>query len=384
MELREFGVSPLQLFLRPHQPRLQVGSIQLLFLYPEFCEPQKKTQLPFPLFDVQDILEGQVDVPYSLSILEGHFNGKTIICGLPEGTLIISSSLSKEVFSFLHSGMISRVVVQDNMLFTVGEDFLIGLWVDVSRKPSKTDLMLIGYLIGHSCSIKGFETCRGYDFAVSFDDECVLGWDLNRLDPLFRIAHDSIKAISLCNETGDFLLCTADSVILYDINGQELSRERVEEEISSCFLTSRLPPEQISLCSIAIIGTTAGSVILWHIPFVASEGSRLYKWKFIERFRDSRSCSNRITRIKMHKNMDSFWSCDASGMLIRWTPSLSKCVEKNLELNPSESCCNHCLQAFDGFSLRFQCSVCLQALHSECRLEHTRTRHIFKKEQTSS
>ncbi|GAA5838376.1 hypothetical protein JCM11251_004919 [Rhodosporidiobolus azoricus] len=265
--LHNFGMTPRQLFVRPHparRARLVAKATRPIFapdLPIERAAPILiQTIIPIVTLDPPQPISSitvppsssmpdriRVEVP-SVLWLPGDV-GMSVQYGFSDGSVRVlekGASVPLLVKEGMHTGRIRQALFAgEGVLVTASTDSTIGVWkldlrpssssaspssqhsVSSRHPPTLTRLALLRGL--HAAPILALAASRAYAVIVSGDVEgrAVL-WDANRLKPVCQLVSphsEKVQLVAVSDTTGDIATCSGSTLRVYTVNGVLLAEQ---------------------------------------------------------------------------------------------------------------------------------------------------------------
>ncbi|KAM3440661.1 hypothetical protein NHJ13734_003190 [Beauveria thailandica] len=234
--IHNFGQTPHQVYSKPHPPRENAkcpikrldSSVQALM-----C-------LPNPLIESHERVASLIYSPKLDRLLcASPFRlnlppyDKFLEWGYADNTVRFFFSDNRKpagLFENLHIGQISCACFADSKtLITAGEDCVVSVYNVITSPGKPVELMPKSSLFGHKTPITAIAVSKSFStfVSVSADGQGLL-WDLNQLTfirklPLVR----PVECARINDVSGEILLCSGPSVILYTLNGSVILDQNV-------------------------------------------------------------------------------------------------------------------------------------------------------------
>ncbi|KAH0562402.1 hypothetical protein GP486_002903, partial [Trichoglossum hirsutum] len=233
--IHNFGQTPHQVFQRSHPQR---EAVQHKFKRLDTAA-ESLTRLPFPLLESNERVSSLLFSPkYERLLCSAAFRlnippnyDKYMEWGFADGSVRFYFADTKKLaglFEHLHQGQLSCALFADSRtLITAGTDCTISVWTVISSSKS-VDLQPNACLYGHRNPVSTIAISRSFSafLSVSTDGQVLL-WDLNRLE----------FCACINDVTGNIVLCRAQNVTLYTLNGQLLLDQPVCDTSDDCVVS---------------------------------------------------------------------------------------------------------------------------------------------------
>jgi hypothetical protein len=274
--IHNFGQTPHQVFLKPHQAREEMRhKIKRLDTSAESLTP-----LPFPLIESQ---ERVVSLIYSTKLdrlicatsfrlnLPPNYD-KFMEWGFADNSVRFYYNDNKRLaglFENLHQGQLScAIFASSQILITAGEDCVLSAHTIITSSSKGVDLQPRSSLFGHKSPVTCMAVSKSFSTLLSASsDGTVILWDLNRLEFVRKLAHGRPVECARINDiSGDIMLCRGQSVTLYTLNGELLLEQNVcsdhDDWISSCAFYEGMGNEWLEE-NLVFTGQRRGVVNVW-------------------------------------------------------------------------------------------------------------------------
>ncbi|KAJ6781729.1 hypothetical protein PWT90_05226 [Aphanocladium album] len=234
--IHNFGQTPHQVFSKPHPPRENAKcSIRRLD-----SSVQALMCLPNPLIESHERVASLIYAPKLDRLLcASPFRlnlppyDKFLEWGYADNTVRFFFSDNRKpagLFENLHIGQISCACFADSKtLITAGEDCVVSVYNVITSPGKPVELVPKSSLFGHKTPITAIAVSKSFStfVSVSADGQGLL-WDLNQLTfirklPLVR----PVECARINDVSGEILLCSGPSVILYTLNGSVILDQNV-------------------------------------------------------------------------------------------------------------------------------------------------------------
>jgi len=292
--IHNFGQTPHQVFLKPHQAREEMRhKIKRLD-----TSAESLTRLPFPLFEAGErvaslIYASKLDRLISATAfrlnLPPHYD-KHLEWGFADNSVRFFFSDSKKLaglFENLHQGQIScALFASSQTLITAGEDCVISAHTIVTSPSKQVELQPRASLFGHKTPVTNLAVSKSFSTLLSASsDGTVILWDLNRLDFVRKLTHGRPVDCARINDvSGDIMLCRGQKVALYTLNGDLLLDQNVctdhDDWISSCTFYEGIGNEWLE-SELIFTGQRRGVVNIW--KKVADKEDGRWKLELVKR-----------------------------------------------------------------------------------------------------
>ncbi|KAM0748128.1 beach-domain-containing protein [Meredithblackwellia eburnea MCA 4105] len=281
--IHNFGMTPRQLFTKPHPLRvapLQPKATHALFSPNLPLENRLVTlvQSAMPVFEMQQqvytiyLVPGAPDKTVatptqSLFIPDGSYS-HLISWGFASQTVRLTArgnTLPTTIFENLHSEFVSAGCFADSKTFvTASTDTTVSLWKWKWRSGGKEGhFQQLDCLRGHSDQVSCVAASRAFSIVVSgSDDRTAIIWDLNRKRFVHQLSgHDMrVHLVAISDTTGDVATCSGSILRIWTVNGKLLATQSTSnytEAITAvAFSLSETTP-------IIATGHRNGKVMLW-------------------------------------------------------------------------------------------------------------------------
>jgi hypothetical protein len=276
--IHNFGQTPHQVFLKPHQPRDEQRQ------KPKRLDTSAEslTRLPFPLIDNREVVSSLI---YSSKLdrllcstafrlnMPPHYD-KYMEWGFADNSIrffMIDNKKMVGLFENIHQGQISTAVFADSrVLVTAGIDCVISVWTVVSPSSKSIDLQPKTSLFGHKRPVSIIAVSRSFSTILSASiDGQVLLWDLNRLEFVRRLSTFGrpIECAKINDVSGDIMLCRGQKITLYTLNGDVILDQNVcsdhDDYIYSCAFYEGIGNEWLEN-NLIFTGHRRGVVNVWN------------------------------------------------------------------------------------------------------------------------
>jgi len=402
-EIREFGLTPRQLFTKPHVPKIKPRDSNRLL---DFHHLIAKVDVSSTGNYVNEI--ALVDNHPLVARRNFGLCTKKKLCFhymLPEGSVHIctlSSDLVLAEYRNIHFGMISALCssADGSIIITGGQDCLISVWSLKSQK--KQELVYTGVLVGHLGTVNCLSLSERHGSLISAsDDGFVIAWDILKMTAQFALNgfKERVVSVQIDDVSGDVLVTTEKELILYTLNGRFIASHRSPlSAFSSSFLCSIGSFSLNNASNLIITGHLDGSVCMWTVVLasIGVESSRTIPeltsdysekaWQFsIAALWVETSHHAPVVSVRIDSRLNEFWTGDSEGMLCKWAvpePSLVESTLKSASLvlkkavdQVQELPCHECQITFKAGDRRYYCKTCPVLLCRDCGLPHIRKSH---------
>jgi len=247
--IHNFGQTPHQVFIKPHQPREDWRNKPRRL----DTSAESLTRLPFPLFEHSDSI---ASLTYSAKLdrlLCGSafrlnmppLYDKYMEWGFADNSVRFYAADSRKLlglFENLHQGQLSAATFADSKtLVTAGVDCVLSVWsVSLPATAKSVDLAPKTSLFGHKQPVSTIAVSKSFSTILSAStDGVVILWDLNRLEFVRKLAAGrGVQCARINSVTGDVMLCRGQKVALYTLNGDLILDQNVCDEaddyVSAC------------------------------------------------------------------------------------------------------------------------------------------------------
>lgn len=249
--IHNFGQTPHQVFVRPHQGRDDGrNKIRRLDTFAEVL-----TRLPFPLLESQERVASLIYSPkldrllcataFRLNL--GPYFDKYLEWGFADNSVRFFFNDNKKpagLFENLHQGQISCAIFgSSQLLITAGEDCVVSAHTVITSPSKPVELQPRSSLFGHRTPITVLAVSKSFSTLLSASsDGTVLLWDLNRLEFVRKLTsgRGAIECAKINDVTGDIMLCRGQKVTIYTLNGEFVLEQAVtdprdhDDYIASC------------------------------------------------------------------------------------------------------------------------------------------------------
>ncbi|KAG0650396.1 Beige [Hyphodiscus hymeniophilus] len=266
--IHNFGQTPHQVFLRPHQGRENLSQ------KPRRLDTSagSLTRLPFPLLESNERVTSLIYAPKLDRLLCATF----FRLNLPRSTTNISNGASPTTAC----GQLScAIFASSQTLITAGEDCVLSAHQVVTSPSKPVTLQPLSSLFGHKTPVTTLAVSKSFSTLLSASsDGTVILWDLNRLEFVRKLASGRpVECARINDVTGTILLCRGQKVSLFTLNGELILEKNVCEEqgdwISSCAFYEGIGNEWLEE-ELVFTGQRRGVVNCWR-KVVGRDG----RWK---------------------------------------------------------------------------------------------------------
>lgn len=305
--INNFGQTPHQVFTRGHlqkdtstqQPiRLDMGAESLI-------------RLPFPLLGMDPVrnLKGEADRPtdsqekvsslvYSSKFEKVFCSGafrlnippiydKYMEWGFSDASVRFYQTENKRLMGHhehLHQGQLSCAKFADaKTLATAGTDGTVSVWM--LKSTNKTvELVHRMTLFGHVAPIMVMAVSRSFSTLVTAsNDRTIIVWDLNRLRFVRKLETAvPVQCMAVNDVSGDIILCAAQTITVFTINGELLLRqdvcESLDDAVISCAFYEGAGNEWLER-DLVFTGHRRGVVNIWEKRIGGEHGFELRRVK---------------------------------------------------------------------------------------------------------
>ncbi|KAG1351442.1 hypothetical protein G6F62_002976 [Rhizopus arrhizus] len=275
--INNFGQTPRQLFRKPHLSRNTPVSDPISLGYYVFQDHlDKLIQSVAPLRDIKQQIEKiglyneKLGVTYCQQLLVPSDGSRYIEWGFSDSSLRLYSTETGKllnVFESMHVGCISTAYFTDSStLITGGTDGLVCIWkVKYQKSVSFT---LSECLKGHTDVVTTITASRSYSVIVTgSEDKTAIIWDLSTKKYIqsLRGHENKVEHISVNDNSGDIMTCSAHTVRIWTINGDLYMTKSAcpsSESILSCIFYEQKLTEW-NTRDLIITGHRKGIVKFW-------------------------------------------------------------------------------------------------------------------------
>lgn len=283
--INNFGQTPKQLFKKPHPPRRVLNRPQQMTLSYDnklerlVCAVVPIFESPAPIGAIA--MQGErLVVATKDQVLLGN---RLLEYFPPANALLELSDVGGAVLAThenMHAGALTCALAPTpRVLVTGGADNRVRVWsLTPPTGKGPHDVVLRHTLHGHVARVSCLAACPAYNLLASGSDDCTcIIWDLARHKYVRQLnaLPSAVTAIAFNQLTGDIVVCSADAIVVYTINGT--MRASVRRGISSAIVSCTIS----ELCewasdNIIATGHRDGRVRLWTMVFDNStDGWRL-------------------------------------------------------------------------------------------------------------
>lgn len=235
--IHNFGQTPHQVFTKPHPAREHARCpIKRLD-----TSVHALTKQPHPLLDSHERVSSLIYAPkldrllcaspFRLNLPPQY--DKFLEWGYADGSVRFFFTNDRKpagLFENLHIGQISTLTFADSKtLITAGEDCVVSVYTVQSSPGKPVELVPRSSLFGHKTPVTTIAVSKAFStFVTVSQDGISFLWDLNRLEfirklPLAR----PVECARIHDVTGEIMLCSGPSVLLYTLNGELILDQNV-------------------------------------------------------------------------------------------------------------------------------------------------------------
>ncbi|PQE33629.1 beige BEACH domain-containing protein [Rutstroemia sp. NJR-2017a WRK4] len=276
--IHNFGQTPHQVFLRPHQARDDMRH------KPKRLDTSAETltRLPFPLIESHErvaslIYSSKLDrllcaTAFRLNLPPIY--DKYLEWGFADNSVRFYFNESKKLaglFENLHQGQLScAMFASSQTLITAGEDCVISAHTIVTSPSKSVDLQPRSSLFGHKTPVTTLAVSKSFSTMLSAStDGVVILWDLNRLEFVRKLTHGRpVECARIHDVSGDVMLCRGQKLALYTLNGDLILEQNVcadlghDDYIHSCAFYEGTGNEWLE-STLVFTGHKRGIVCIW-------------------------------------------------------------------------------------------------------------------------
>lgn len=274
--IHNFGQTPHQVFLRPHQaredPRNRVRRLD--------TSAKALARQPILLSTTHSRITSLIySVRLDRLLYASPFKhplppqyDKHMSWGYADNSIRFFHTDSKKsagLFENLHQGQLSTAIfASSTLLITAGEDCVISAHTISTTSAKSIELTLRSSLFGHRAPVNLLAVSKSFSTMLSASlDGVVLLWDVNRLEFIRKLASGSVVECAAINDvTGDVILCRGQKVSLFTLNAERILEQKLctepDDVILSCAFYEGVGNEWLEN-TLVFTGHRRGVVNIW-------------------------------------------------------------------------------------------------------------------------
>ncbi|SCV71197.1 BQ2448_2785 [Microbotryum intermedium] len=381
--IHNFGMTPKQLFSKPHPtriPPLVAKATRPIFSHDIPIELQYTTliQSIVPVCDIGQHISTihPLTTPEKTTATGSHtlaFPGDashSVSWGYADQAVRVHAKGNNNptsLFEGMHSEFVSAACFADVRTFvTASTDTNVSLWRWRWKHHQRGEVQFqqVECLRGHSDQVVCLAASRPYSIVVSgSDDMTAIIWDLNR-QRFVRVleGHEGrVQLVTISDTTGDIATCSGSALRLWTVNGVLLAMQSTSNFVDPITAVAFSQHETAPLVA---TGHRGGRIMLWDRVKSDSEPTG-WALKLVHTLRHKERVDARpvpdITCLAFTRRQ--LYSGDSSGRCYLWSPPG---VELFLPDSIGGGSCMACKQAFGLLETRRRCSSCAGIFCTMC------------------
>lgn len=294
--IHNFGQTPKQVFSRPHDHRESASNKSAAVL--QHLESLHRTAaslangkeqvklLKWSAKDQKTIHQGPFKIPLPSDV------ERYLQWGYADHSLRFFArsepDMPLKIFEQPHEDQLSAVIFSDaKTLVTASNDNTIALW-EVTNLTKSVEIQPKAMLFGHKHSVTHLIVSSAFGTILSSDSRGnVFTWDLNRLQLVRKVACDlgPISCMQINEQNGHILVCTAQTALLYTLNGALLLQQSActaKDGPITCCAFFRDEVNTWLSAEIFFTGHEHGNVRIWNVVIGKTRSKESKKYWSLE------------------------------------------------------------------------------------------------------